>query len=153
MFIVITAEGGFEVRDEQATTAAIDQIVGPEGWATVRLNPATNLAGWVNDCGLLYPDRYPRNIVGSCLLATMGGGQQPYAGPVILTGWQTGHGVEIRPLSVEQLGGLRTLYSEVRAALGIGPDADLVGPPGWAAELRRFAEFARTVEAVPGGDR
>jgi hypothetical protein len=59
--------------------------VGPEGWGTVHLGGG--LAGFVNDCGLVLPDAYRRNPVGGLTLIMLGAQKIPYAGPIVITGW------------------------------------------------------------------
>src|SRR3546814_2113924 len=75
--------------------------IGPEGKARVNL-PGLAVAGWANDVGLLFPKKYPRNVTGSCVLAALGSRVQPYAGPIVFTGWNPGNTplglLEIEPL-------------------------------------------------------
>ncbi|WP_435600805.1 hypothetical protein [Streptomyces sp. C10-9-1] len=98
-----------------------DTLVGPEGKDHVRLDPSLGMAAWVNDVGLRYPARYPRNVVGSCLLVAMGAALQPYAGPIVLTGWDP-HGTptEICDLRMPEEA-IRRLHDRVRAALDHRP--------------------------------
>ncbi|MET9158235.1 hypothetical protein ABZX56_10945 [Streptomyces parvulus] len=123
-------------------------VLGPEGKARVHL-PGAAVAGWVNDIGLLDPQRYPRNAVGSCVLAALGARVQPYAGPVAFTGWNPGNTalglVEIGPLPEPEF--LDTVHGDVLKALdGQTPRAM---SPSWAEQMREVAQHARTAP-VPG---
>ncbi|MFD0852378.1 hypothetical protein ACFQ07_09095, partial [Actinomadura adrarensis] len=80
-YALITVDGALEFRKGNDWR---DQL-GPEGRARVRTDEP--LAGFVNDCGLLFPEKYPRNVVGSLVLVALGAPIQPYAGPVVITGW------------------------------------------------------------------
>lgn len=129
-----------ELHIKNADWSTIRTEVGPEGPAQVRIAPILTPAqfrGWVNDCGHLFPDRYPRNIVGSLVLMMLGAAEQPYAGPVVLTGWDPPPGIEMCDLTDHQIQGLRGVYQDVRAALagesGEGFDA-----------IREVAEWVRT---------
>lgn len=142
--------GSFGVQpDPGFTTAWLDSLVGPEGWDRVRLHPSWRMTGFVNDVGHRMPDRYPRNVVGSVLLCTFGAGQQPYAGPVVITGWDeqatARGGLEVCSLQDLQVQELTLFLSDVRRALGMqgGPPSGR-GGPGWAAIAREFAEYARS---------
>lgn len=145
-YLVIDTDGVLHERDEHPTAAVVEREVGPEGWDTVPLRQHPNLYGWVNDCGHLSPQRYPRNVVGSCVLACFGGSQQPYAGPVVVTGWDPqSAGPEIRPLAPDLARAVRNVHRDVSAALAGQDPAHL--PPGWAETVRRFAEHVRTAPA------
>jgi hypothetical protein len=126
-----------------------DAVIGPEGKARISL-PGLAVAGWANDVGLRYPEKYPRNIVGSCVLAALGANVQPYAGPIVFTGWNPGNTplglLEIEPLPqpVETLdmvhGGI------LKALAGHTPRSF---SPSWAEQMREIAEHARTAP-TPG---
>ncbi|MEU3899800.1 hypothetical protein [Streptomyces sp. NPDC045251] len=119
-----------------------DTVVGPEGKVRVRV-PGAAVAGWVNDVGLLDPQRYPRNVVGSCVLATLGAIVQPYAGPIVFTGWHP-H-TEIGPLPEPEF--LDTVHGDVVKALAGQTPRDL--SPSWAEAMREIADHARTA-STPG---
>ncbi|WAZ20241.1 hypothetical protein STRCI_001342 [Streptomyces cinnabarinus] len=126
-----------------------DALVGPEGKVRVDL-PGLSVAGWVNDVGLLYPKRYPRNIIGSCVLAALRARVQPYAGPVVFTGWNPANTalglieIESLPQPVEVLD---TVHGDVLKALaGQTPRAM---SPSWAEQMREIADHARTAP-TPG---
>ncbi|MGW1796862.1 hypothetical protein ACWCQN_12835 [Streptomyces sp. NPDC001984] len=121
-----------------------DTLVGPEGPARVRL-PGLTVSGWVNDVGHRFPDRYPRNITGSCVLVALGAAIQPYAGPVVFTGWDddnTALGLlEICPLP-QPVAALDNIHGAVLKALAGQTPREL--SPSWAEQIREIAEHVRT---------
>lgn len=127
----------------------IRNLAGPEG--PVRVSLTGYVAGWVNDCGHLFPDRYPRNVVGSVLLACLGASQLPYAGPVVVTGWDPSamwrDEVEVRSLSELQILALTWLSSDIRKVLGLEPGKPSVdAKPGWVQDVTGFAEHVRSAK-------
>ncbi len=161
-FIIIDQDGDLHRRDGDPTYDALVDAVGPEGYNQVRLNPGYRLAGWANDCGLVMPDRYARNPVGSCLLGALGAAQQPYAGPLAVTGWDPHNdGWEPVPVPDTILAMVESLHTDVRTALAGGdvPHQSCRCGCGadWAAEVRRYAETVRTgptpgITILSGGD-
>jgi hypothetical protein len=145
-YAVITPDGNLTHHDGPL---AWDTLLGPEGRARVHL-PGLAVAGWVNDIGLLYPERYPRNITGSCVLATLGANIQPYAGPVVFTGWNpanTARGlleIQSLPQPVEHLD---FAHGAVLKALAGQTPREL--SPSWAEQIREIAEHVRTAP-TPG---
>ncbi|MEU1596152.1 hypothetical protein ABZ468_25665 [Streptomyces sp. NPDC005708] len=124
-----------------------DTLVGPEGSVRVRL-PRLAVAGWVNDVGLRFPDRYPRNITGSCVLAALGAAIQPYAGPVVITGWNpynTALGLLETCSLPEPVTVLDTVHGDVLKALAGQTPRDM--SPSWAEQIREIAEHVRTAPA------
>lgn len=138
-YAVISPEGELTHHDGPLDW---DRIIGPEGKAQVFL-PGAAVSGWVNDVGLLYPKRYPRNIVGSCVLASLNARIQPYAGPVVFTGWHP-H-TEIGPLPQPEF--LDTVHGDVVKALAGQTPRSI--SPSWAEQMREIADEARTAP-VPG---
>ncbi|MEI5520737.1 hypothetical protein WB388_08990 [Streptomyces brasiliscabiei] len=145
-YAVIAADGELTHHD-----GLLDwhKVIGPEGKARVHLHGLA-VAGWVNDCGLYDPKAYPRNITGSCVLAALGASIQPYAGPVVFTGWNpdnTRRGlIEIEPLP-KPVEHLDTVHGDVLKALaGQTPRAM---SESWAEQIREIAEHARTAP-TPG---
>jgi hypothetical protein len=137
-YIVIDTTGVLHVRPGRATIAAVDREVGPEGWAAVMLAAGEHLTGWVNDIGLTQPDLYPRNVVGSCVLATLGAAMNPYAGPAVITGRdaadpESAHPIDLGPESVRLV---ILLHSHVLEVLDGQPRA----ATSWGKALRRYAE-------------
>lgn len=85
-YALIDNDGELHVKD--GTYVEPRAEVGPDGWDQVRL-PQTQdypeLAGWVNGDG--HRMGLPRNIKGGLILTGLGAAIMPYAGPVVLTGW------------------------------------------------------------------
>lgn len=135
-YAVIGDDGQLHIRDSSWRTE-----VGPEGPVRVALHPSWRMAGWVNDCGFVAG--YPRNVVGSVLLHTLGAAHQPYAGCVVITGWDPPPGVEVQPLSGSAEISVAHLHANVRRALGMD-DGDITLPPEWADAARELAELVRT---------
>jgi hypothetical protein len=90
--------------------------VGPEGWNRVQLT--RDLAAFVNDVGLILP-KYRRNPVGGALLHCLGAQPIPYAGPIVLAGWDElrtyGDEAEVVTLTDLQVGTLTYLARMVAA--------------------------------------
>lgn len=138
--------GSFGVQpDPGYTTSWLDGLVGPEGWDRMPL--WRRMTGFVNDCGHKLPDTYPRNMVGSVLLATFGAPLLPYAGPVVITGWDeqaTARGdLEICTLTDLQVEDLTLGLTDVRRAMGMD-NGPVSRGPNWATIVRAYAEQVRT---------
>lgn len=150
MLIDTDGVGSFGAEPDRYTTSWIDGLVGPEGWDRVPLSRNWRMSAFVNDCG--HRIGLPRNIVGSALLCTFGAGQQPYAGPIVITGWDESatrrDQLEICTLQDPHVDELTKCLADVRRVLGLeaGPLSGR-SPGGWADEVRRFAEDMRTVPA------
>ena len=140
-FIVIDNNGALHVRDTAPTSAAITREVGEPGWDMVRT--AGRTCGFVNDSGHLVG--MPRNLVGSCLLASIGAHPMPYAGPVVITGWDPHD--ELVPLEPEQVAGQQRIHADIRIVLGL----DQGTPSGLAAERwqRAMGKVAELVRDAP----
>lgn len=124
--------------------------VGPEGFESVRVRHGMHagwMAGVVNEIGLLDPDRYPRNVIGSCLLVALGASAQPYAGPVVITGWDDHADSEFCDLTDELAVAVTQVHRDIRIVLGLesGPTSDHA-LPRWQVNI---AEFAGWVESSP----
>jgi len=126
-----------------------DAVIGVEGKARVHL-PGLAVTGWVNDVGLRFPKRYPRNIPGSCVLAALGASIRPYAGPVVFTGWNSGNTVlgllEIEPLP-QPVTTLDMMHGNVLKAIAGQTPRDF--SPSWAEQMREIADHCRTAP-TPG---
>lgn len=152
-YIVIDEDGQLRQRSAPRYDVAL-RDVGPEGHDRVSFPAAAALvgpenvwlAGYVNDCGLLFLDRYPRNVVGTCLLTTFGATVRPYAGPVLLVGWDALSGdVEVESLTDNQIGDIRRIHADVRIVLGLAAGTvSRDATPRWRQAMRRVAEIART---------
>lgn len=120
--------------------------IGPEGRARVALMPSLAVAAYVNDCGFHFPDRYPLNEAGSCLLGALGASPQPYHGNIVFVGWNaenTARGlVEIVPLAHGHANAVIEIHADVRRALA--GDAPREMSPSWGEHIRELAEHART---------
>jgi len=138
-YTVITPDGELTHHDDKIDW---DAVIGHEGKAHVRLHPSLASAGWVNDVGLLFPETHPRNAVGSCLLVAMGARPQPYAGPVVITGWDSNSETSEICSLLLPADAVTELHRRVRAALN--GDSDPHFGPQWAQGMRTFAERVRT---------
>ncbi|MFI1767459.1 hypothetical protein ACH41H_36170 [Streptomyces sp. NPDC020800] len=145
-YTVITAAGDLTHHDDRPDW---DALVGHEGKVRVAL-PGLALAGWVNDVGLRYPQRYPRNVIGSCILIALGASVQPYAGSIVLTGWDptcTARGLpEICSLP-QPIDTLDMVHGAVLKAVDGHTPRDF--SPSWAQQTREIAQHVRTAP-TPG---
>ncbi|GII88222.1 hypothetical protein Ssi03_62120 [Sphaerisporangium siamense] len=157
-YALIDNDGELHVKD--AAWPDIARELGEHGTAAVRLAQATPLRGFrghVSDCGLAMPDIYPRNVIGSLVLFSLEGGIQPYAGPVVITGFATLPVPDVTGLDQDMLDLVRMAHSDVRRALAGNPEPDPAHAdewkPGewrqWAGEQPELAELVRTGQA-PG---
>ncbi|MEV4974406.1 hypothetical protein [Streptomyces scopuliridis] len=146
-YALITTGGELSFHEGEPDFEA---LLGPEGHARVRLLSSFAMAGWVNDCGLMRPEKYPRNVVGSCVLTAFGAAIQPYAGPVAITGWNAGRAVpglpEICSLPIVEAS-LMSVHADVHRALAGAQTQDL--SPSWADQIREIATYVRTAP-TPG---
>lgn len=128
-----------------------DTVIGPEGKSRVSMRPDLTIAAYVNDCGHFFPERYPRNIVGSCVLAALGARPAPYAGPIVFVGWNASNTprglIEIEPLVKARADGLADIHVDVRRALSGDTPREM--SPSWGEQMREIAEHARTAP-TPG---
>ncbi len=140
-YVVIGEDGQLAERTAAEYVEALAQV-GPEGWDRVQLT--RTMAAWVNDCGLILPS-YRRNPVAGVLLMCLGAREIPYAGPVVLTGWdarRTAMGeAEVVGLTPVQVDVIRLLHSFVRTETGNGSDV--------GAQLLTLADLVRS-GSVPG---
>jgi len=151
-YAVITPSGELAHHGDRFGTEDVDwdAVIGVEGKARVSLRSDLAATGWVNDVGLLDPSRYPRNIVGSCLLAAFGAAVQPYAGPVVVTGWNpewTKVGLSEICNLPEPVTFLDTVHGDILKALAGQTPRDL--SPSWAESMREIADHVRTAP-TPG---
>jgi len=153
-YLVVDEDGQLWQRSAASYDVAL-RDVGPEGWDRVRLHntaalcgPGRDVAAFLNDCGLVLPARYGRNVVGTCLLTSLGAGVQPYAGPIVLTGWNPlpDGDAEVEGLTEQQVGVIRRVHGEIRVVLGLAPGTPNPSPAHqrWRAAMRETAEIART---------
>lgn len=152
-YLVCGEDGQLDQRSAPSYDVAL-RDVGPEGWDRVRLHnaaalfgPEQDAAAFCNDCGLVMPETYSRNVVGTCLLASLGANVQPYAGPIVLTGWDAmSSGPEVRALTDEQIAVIRRIHGGIGVALGLAPDTSKPSAARrrWWAAMRDVAEVARS---------
>ena len=136
--------------------AAIRALVGPEGVQRIILDPLLKMAVYVNDSGLALPEVYPRNVVGSAVIGSLGAPQQPYAGPIVVLGWRvlprwTGRGdADAVSLDDKQVQNLLAVAADIRRVLGFeGGKISSNAKAVWIRSLTRYAEFVRDAE-IPG---
>jgi hypothetical protein len=122
--------------------------IGPPGVDRVALHPVTRASGWVNESGHHQPETHPRNLVGSILLYLLGAPCLPYAGPVVITGWDPPPGCEVIPLVDSASTGVTASYlteivTSIPRVLGLEP-----GPvgrtPSFANDVLYAAEIVTT---------
>lgn len=143
-YLVIDTDGQLYQRSAPRYDVAL-RDVGPEGWDRVRLHHSRSiglgdLAAFVNDCGLLMPERYER-----------GAGPQPYAGPVVLTGWDPNpysDDPEVRGLLDTQIAALRHIHSDVRRAVGLDHGEPAPGS-AWQAAMVEVSAIVRAGPVPP----
>lgn len=154
-YALIDTDGQLTIGEKHGDYLTIlTELVGPEGWDRVRMAPELGAAAFVNDCGHRFPERYPRNVVGSIVLACLGCPQQPLAGPVVITGWDDSatwrDEVEIRDLSHRVDSGLRAALADIRWALGLDEtrprNSAAAEDAEWVAAIRELGEWIRTAE-------
>lgn len=154
-YALIDTEGQLTIGDKPVDyLTLLDDLVGPEGHNRIRLARELGCAAYVNDVGHRFPERYPRNVVGSVVLACLGAAPQPLAGPVLITGWDDSatwrDEVEIRDLPAAVAEGMYRPVADVRWALGLDeakPDSAAVWDEEWVAGIRELAEYVRTADA------
>jgi hypothetical protein len=162
-YFVIQPDGAGAVHQsasrEEFLFTDLETEVGAGGAARVSLNPGWMMAGYVNDCGHLY--NLERNVVAGCLLGVLGAAQQPYAGPVVITGWDTratylGH-LEVQSLTPAFVQTLTRIVADIRIVLGVDEGVLSYGDELWAADVRMFAAHIRdaatpTMRVVSGDE-
>jgi hypothetical protein len=95
------------------------------------------------------------------MLVSTGAHQMPYAGPIVFTGWDPdpyADDVEVRSLTDEQVGTLRTMWRDIRVVLGLDdgrPSECAV--ESWRDAIRAYAESVPdaptpTVQILSDGD-
>lgn len=153
-YLVCDTDGALHDRTAADYRRALDDV-GPEGsdrislpFAQMMFGPGqVHIAAFVNDCGHLMPEKYGRNVVASCLLASIGAGTAFwYAGPVVFTGWDAATGgVEVRGLTDEQVESIAGMHADVRRLLGIDPGPlSPLADQRWQDAIRAYAEFVRS---------
>jgi hypothetical protein len=154
-YALIDNDGELHIKDGEYRAE-----VGPEGPAAVNIPPMTWapvpwFRGWVNDCGLVpgFEETYPRNLIGGLVLISMGAGAQPYAGPVVITGWDLrghGDGPETRDLGDDQIAMIREIHADARRAMA-GEAGESLDSARAVAEWMRSAP-APGINIISGAD-
>ena len=156
MIALYRSDGTATVLDQPApaSLAVVNELVGEPGMAIVRLHPALAMCGFVNDSG--HVNGLPRNVLGSLMLVALGAGMSPYAGPVVITGWEDTHGQssEIRDLTAAQVAQLEMVHAAVVPTMagGIGRWAavgEALGTDFPVDMQERMLRYAATIETAP----
>jgi hypothetical protein len=149
-YALIAEDGTLRIEAGVPSIEKITELVGPEGWARVYPHREFRATAWVNDCGLILPDQYARNVVGACVIASMGASTQPYAGPMVITGYAFDEGGWPGDLPTTTIAAVRDIHTAVTAILaGKLTETPPWADPQWPAEIAGLAEAVRTGE-TPG---
>lgn len=153
-YALIDTDGAIHMR-----TGNFAREFGEDGPSQVNLSASQlPIAGWVGDCSLITPD-VPRNQVGAAVLCCLGAGVQPYAGPIVVTGFAVrSYEADVCDLDRYTADYLPRLHQQVRIALGLDTDRLPENlPEMWAERVREIAEIARSGGVPPirirSGDR
>lgn len=140
--IVVNTDGALVWHQGRpATLEFIDKTVGPEGHRKVHTD--WGVVGWANDCALLFPERYPVNVIGSLLLATMGAPQQHYAGDLVITGVDAGGFPQDLDRHITTT--IHVMHHDITVAAGVRDCVHLgATAPDWPEMIQRAAEHLRT---------
>lgn len=142
-YLLLTTDGDLRSRDGDYAAE-----LGAHGVAHVWLHQRRPLHAMVPDSGLLFPELYPANPVGTVLLVSLGAPRQPYAGPVVLTGWDAC--AEVIGLDEGSVTLLELLHGRIRGALADdSPVPKTALLRDWGRDVRAIAEYARTGHLPP----
>ena len=115
-YLLIDQDSELHHRSADDYTTALDDC-GPEGWNRIQLT--RDLAAFVNDASLIMP-KYHRNVTGGLVLMALGAHRMPYAGPIVLTGWDGAathqDRAEVTGLTPMQVGLVHVVYDMVTAS-------------------------------------
>lgn len=145
-FMLITEDGVLKSYNTRVSYDTLPEHLGEHGVSGVTLE-WRGIRGYVSDCGLIMPERYRRNPVGSCVLAALGASPQPYAGNVAIVGWVFKPEPDIVPVLPEWAqAAIRDVHTSVTSVLaglasGHGPE--------WDREIQELAEHAEHGEIPP----
>jgi len=161
--MVCAADGTLVEKDEQGVAQKlINREVGEPGFDIAW--HGLGISAFVNDVGHL--SGLPRNVVGTCLLASVVARRcrwtTPLAGPIVITGWVDepwpSEEPETRSLTNEQVSMLRLVHADLRVLLGLDEgDLSEDAQPGWQQLMRELADFtaaapAPTIQVLTGGE-
>lgn len=144
-FLVIDTNGALSHRTEKVGRDTINGVM-PGGWFDlVRLPKDRSLYGFVDDSGHI--NGLPRNPVGSAMLVALGAPAYPYAGPVVITGWQEpDEATELRDLTAEQVQRLTGMHRHIGEYLEGREPRD---ERQFAQHVRAYVEWVKTADAPP----
>lgn len=151
-YALIDNDGELHIKEGSYQEARAE--VGSEGWDQVRLARTEGYAawaGWVNGDG--HRLGLPRNIVGGLVLTGMGAAIMPYAGPIVLTGWNP-HGMpnEVCGLDDLQADVIREIHDDARRALAGEHGLGFPGARAIAEEMRTAPTPTITIRTINVGD-
>ncbi|MCX5066945.1 hypothetical protein OOJ91_13920 [Micromonospora lupini] len=126
-YLRVGVDGTLTSYSVEPVSALIREAIGDSA-DMVRM--PNGLMGWVDGEG--HVKGLQRNVVGSIVLMALGAAQMPYAGPVVITGWDPVR--EIVALAVAGEHVVRAVHARVCAALAGAVDED-----GFAAAVRETA--------------
>lgn len=152
-YILIDQDGALH-REEAAEALAVLEQVGPEGWNRVQLT--RTLAAWVNNVSLM-SDAYRRNVTGGLVLVALGAARIPYAGPIVITGWDQAltctdeiEAIGLTPLQDATITAVHRLVEEANGGVYAG-DVSEEWVSALLAEVQGLGDMIRSGE-VPGWD-
>ncbi|MEV0616105.1 hypothetical protein AB0I81_22520 [Nonomuraea sp. NPDC050404] len=103
-------------------------------------------AGWINDDS--HPLGLPRNPIGGLVLTGLGANVIPYAGPIVITGWNPHGPTEVCDLTEAQIATIADCHTDARAAMN-GEEGALYDRGRAVAEQMRTAPTP-TVQLLTG---
>lgn len=144
MFLSYDNDDALRVHEQRPTHALIETLTGPTPPARIAMPRVQGMIGWTNDTTQPAPGTLHRNPVGSCVLASLGAAKNPYAGPIVITGFRYDEAGEPLDLTEIQHSEIEHLDRAVRAALANQPIPDEVARyldlhPSWADATRAHA--------------
>jgi hypothetical protein len=140
-YIVVRADGLLIGHDNNPTDGLIRAEVGYSDRVPLP-GQSWPMQGFVPETG--HVDGSPRNRVGSVMLMVLGAAPMPYAGTVVITGWEPTAGV-VQPLPPAALDFVRQVHGCVRSALDGDPWPSCpLCTDEWRANVRAAAELVDT---------
>lgn len=139
------------------TVVRVEEHLRGRGWNRIYPNRHYGMCGWASDVGLVSPDVFARNPVASCVAVSLGAPAQPYAGPIVFTGYAYDQSGDPEAMGDKALDMIDAVYRQIRAALGMpaytGAHLRDLGPvdpgdppwlnPDWVEGIRAFASEVR----------
>lgn len=154
MFLSYDNDGVLRVHEQRPTRALAEELTAERGLNRIPIARGHRMIGWANDVGLLMPERFNRNPVASCVLASLGAAKQPYAGPIVITGFLYDEWGELLDLNEHQRSEIENLDQAVRAVLANQPIPDEVDRyldlhPSWPDLTRTYADQVVNSDVPP----